>query len=683
MDKLTLSVLLVTLTALSSAHSEDGNAISLESAAPPQPLGAINQRKGGYRELKGYVHLEKSERMYYVDRAECEQHCTDDAKCQSYSWNELKKDCIISRTAMRYNEDYSYYSRLPPGEAFGSVVGHYSVFTGLMYPSKSKFVHRPMISLEECQRMCDSDPPQSETSHERLGELVPDKKGYMRGDGCSAFSYAARTEDCLLKGEPVPYSPKYDYFVKRSVEQKQLGSREDPNEEQSHQVAETADHKLEVQKDAKDANEKEKENSEVEQEQEDLAKEAAVEAARQVNGQEKAKAKANKPVKQGPTEEQGIKEKTQKDLDKENRLADAKARKKERGIKVKVAEEQRKEDLANGIKLAAKSKEMKEKAMERKLKGNLVSLLNEVVDKAQLIAHSERGIKAAELAAREDNSKEDLVKSKVREARHQAVLSQKQQFDAMKKSDEHAGNAQVQNDAKVESEDKKEASKMTVDASEAKGLQDKIKQKLAQSISTVGKLKKVVSDLNAKLGSTPDEAQSINAEITAKESALSTEQAAKEALEQESEAQASIVARTRQEAKKADSTAAAAEDKTKSDQAAAKAIAKVKFVLVGNRPATPSFEESTLYREMAKEVGYRIPGEDILKQPLPTSLPLEDAETMEAETDAVAEATSEDKEKAAAKEEEEVDNAKEAAKEVTREVNQGPPSAPVREVMSL
>merc|ERR1712166_1235278 len=131
-----------------------------------------------------------------------------------------------------------------------------------------------------------------------------------------------------------------------------------------------------------------------------------------------------------------------------------------------------------------------------------------------------------------------------------------------------------------------------------------------------------------------------------------------------------MVARTGQEDKKADSTVAAAEDKTKSDQAGVKAMAKVKFVLVGNRPATPSFEESTLYRKMAKEVGFRIPGEDILKRPLPTSVPLEDAETMEAETDAIAEETSEDKEK-------------EAVKEVTREVNQGPPSAPVLEVMSL
>merc|ERR1712166_795124 len=117
MERLTaLSVLLVSLTALVSAHDEIGHAISLgDGATSAEPLGDLKPAAGGYQELRGYLHLEKSERMYYVDQSECAQHCDDDPKCQSYSWNQAKKDCVISKTAIRYDQDYDYYSRLPEG----------------------------------------------------------------------------------------------------------------------------------------------------------------------------------------------------------------------------------------------------------------------------------------------------------------------------------------------------------------------------------------------------------------------------------------------------------------------------------------------------------------------------------------------------------------------------------------
>jgi len=227
MERLTvLSVLLVSLTALVSAHDEIGHAISLgDGATSAEPLGDLKPAAGGYQELRGYLHLEKSERMYYVDQSECAQHCDDDPKCQSYSWNQAKKDCVISKTAIRYDQDYDYYSRLPEGgkqngEAFGNVVGDYSVFTGMKYPQKAKFVERPLTTFEKCKGMCDAEVPQNYVNVEKRSIFNPDEKGYTEGDGCAAFSYSVKKSDCLLKGEPVSITPHYNYFVKRSIEQR-------------------------------------------------------------------------------------------------------------------------------------------------------------------------------------------------------------------------------------------------------------------------------------------------------------------------------------------------------------------------------------------------------------------------------------------------------------------------------
>lgn len=83
-----------------------------------------------------------------------------DAKCQSFSYNAQKHDCLISESAIRFNPQWNYYSRMPwlhkkhiddddgsilqlpgrnlvnlsvvAGESFGTTLGRYSVFTGLL-----------------------------------------------------------------------------------------------------------------------------------------------------------------------------------------------------------------------------------------------------------------------------------------------------------------------------------------------------------------------------------------------------------------------------------------------------------------------------------------------------------------------------------------------------------------------
>merc|ERR1712054_101631 len=102
----------------------------------------------------------------------------------------------------------------------------------------------------------------------------------------------------------------------------------------------------------------------------------------------------------------------------------------------KQAKEVAKENQESAMKLTARSKEMKQKENHRKMQGNLGSLLNEMVDKSQLIAQSERDLKAAMKNGKEHNTKEKLVKLKVRRARMERFEREKQGLQASEKSAE-------------------------------------------------------------------------------------------------------------------------------------------------------------------------------------------------------------------------------------------------------
>ena len=438
--------------------------------------------------------------------------------------------------------------------------------------------------------------------------------------------------------------------------------------------AKTADQKMAQAKTTKEKNDKQKVAGEVEAEQDkikQMAEQTAKISVQEETNKKTAKKRANPGAKKSNKEAE-VKEKTQKDLDKELRLEQARARKKERGLKEVVAKAKRKEDLESGLELGVKSKEMKEKGLERKLKGNLLSLLNEVIDKAQLIAHSERGLKAAQLAAKEHNSKEKLVKEKVREARMQAKGQEQGQFDQMKKSEATADRAAAAQDTKIVGEDKKAQGDANVEAQKAKAIQTSTKQKLAESMRNLGKLREKETKL--KRAGKANELKSTRDEI------IKEEQTKKE-LEGTVKSEQTVVNQAEGNAKAAADTTAKAETQVTGDNAAAEAASNAKYVLVGNRPSIASFEDSTLYRKFAKEAGLPLPGEDILNQPMPESSEemAEDAESSAAESSAEKEQTEEDAAKKIAQQDKKEEQKKEEVKEVKEEAK----DAATKEVIGL
>merc|ERR1711865_1250003 len=120
--------------------------------------------------------------------------------------------------------------------------------------------------------MCDAEIPQNEINQEKRKLIDPDEKGYTEGDGCAAFSYSVKKQNCLLKGEPVSITPHYNYYVKRSIEQlsgdKHAG--EDNDSQTQRKKAETADKQMAEAETAKEKNDKNKVAGEVEAEQNEI-----------------------------------------------------------------------------------------------------------------------------------------------------------------------------------------------------------------------------------------------------------------------------------------------------------------------------------------------------------------------------------------------------------------------------
>merc|ERR1712054_433996 len=631
------------LVGLASAMESRGDAISLDAATLQAPKVATDL---GYSELKGYVQVADSDRMYQASQADCQKHCDDDVNCASYSWNQEHKDCFTARSAVSYNPNFNYYSRLSKkardegAASWGSVLGNYAVFNGMIFPRRARFKERNGVSLESCMQMCNDDPPRITSSKEKLYQFNPDQQNYNREDGCSAFSYSAKRQLCLLNGDPVSYAPGYNYYVKRGVEETPV-SRKSASEDAA---ATPKGKNVSDEKDAAKNEEKKVEKAE--------AQKAEAEAAQKAENDS-----APPPVKK-PTEEQKTKEKTKKDLDKERRLRNEMDARKEKSLKEKQAKEVAKENQESAMKLTARSKEMKQKENHRKMQGNLGSLLNEMVDKSQLIAQSERDLKAAMKNSKEHDTKEKLVKLKVRKARMERFEREKQGLQANEKSAESNAAATMAADKTRLAEEGVAAADKKSDLKDKQEEAKDAKERLNDAQAKLDKLHKALDEKKEILPSAigRDKAK-LDAEILSIENDKipDAENKVADAKGEVKIAQAEIK-KAKKELNRALKEAAAGKISVEEAESQMSELKNsLNYVLDGMRPVRPSPEDAELYRMFSKEVGLPIPGEasatPVVTPADPNASPqqsMDDAEKDEA--DAIKEAESEDDAKVASDE---------------------------------
>merc|ERR1712054_188631 len=659
------------LVGLASAMESRGDAISLDAATLQAPKVAADL---GYSELKGYVQVANSERMYQPSQADCQKQCDDDVNCASYSWNQEHKDCFTARSAVSYNPSFNYYSRLSKkardegAASWGSVLGNYAVFNGMIFPRRARFKERNGVSLESCMQMCNDDPPRITSSKEKLYQFNPDQQNYNREDGCSAFSYSAKIQLCLLNGDPVSYAPGYNYYVKRGVEETTI-SRKSASEDAAatpkgknmsdeKNAAKNEEKKVEKAEAQKAETEAKMADQAVEKEQAKVKEEAEQTAEAEAEAAQKAKNDSAPPPVKKPTEEQKTKEKTKKDLDKERRLRNKMDARKEKSLKEKQAKEVAKENQESAMKLTARSKEMKQKENHRKMQGNLGSLLNEMVDKSQLIAQSERDLKAAMKNSKEHDTKEKLVKLKVRKARMERFEREKQGLQANEKSAESNAAATMAADKTRLAEEGVAAADKKSDLKDKQEEAKDAKERLNDAQAKLDKLHKALDEKKEILPSAigRDKAK-LDAEILSIENDKipDAENKVADAKGEVKIAQAEIK-KAKKELNRALKEAAAGKISVEEAESQMSELKNsLNYVLDGMRPVRPSPEDAELYRMFSKEVGLPIPGEasatPVVTPADPNASPqqsMDDAEKDEA--DAIKEAESEDDAKVASDE---------------------------------
>lgn len=567
----------------------------------------------------------------FLDTAECQGACDSDPKCQSYSYNSKKHDCVLSQSAIRFNPDFNYYSRQPwlhkshiddnDGTNFGPTLGRYNVFTGLMFPERTNFAERMFVSLDKCKDLCDADPPKQTETNERLGEFVPTKT-YPKGDGCSAFAYSEETQTCLLKGLPVSYSPDYVYYAKRSAEAagakfNKLGpnarkkqAKLDEGIEQQKQAAEADESNQEKGDKAEKKKEEEKKVEKVEQEQAAVEKEAAEEAKQQLKVETAQSKKAEKPkISKRRAAERKLKETTEKQLEKETKLEaqrqrDDEVAAKEKAAKVRVS---RLQEVTE--KLNAKSAANAKNAGERQVKGDLKQLLVDFIDKAQLMANNERDLKSAISKGKEHNTKEAIVKAKVRQQRLENKAKGIEYNHEMEIAKQAAAETNAGKDAAVVAKEKEQIAKtqdrIKTTRIELKELQEQkaaVTTRVDEAKSNIVKIKERMKKRSSEglrqelkrnqkgLRKAESKLESINDKISQHKTDITTWENEVTSLTGEvSEAQVA-------------ENAAKAEAELSNQN--------VRYEYTGDKPAVPTNEETTLYRHFSKMVGLPIPGAD-------------------------------------------------------------------------
>jgi hypothetical protein len=304
--------------------------------------------------------------------------------------------------------------------------------------------------------------------------------------------------------------------------------------------------------------------------------------------------------------ENAVKERTDKQLEKEKLIEAQRDRDSESNTKEAISKNKVKSDHEAAIKLRAKTKEMKSKSKERDLKGNLKPMLREFIDKAQLMANNERDLKAAIQAGKEQNTKETIVKAKVRDTKlerrekgisYAQVVEQQRAVKAQAELDRDEEVISKEKDAMYDAETElngwKKKEKWAVDQEAT------LATKVEENQATVDKLMSQVTDGKA----TQDELSMAEGNLQRETAKLETirrnlsnfkmkvEQAENKIATLKGEVTASMAAKRVAEAQKQE------------------ANKRIKYVYTGEKPKNPTPEEVDLYRKFAHEYGLPLPGD--------------------------------------------------------------------------
>merc|ERR1711907_169768 len=128
---------------------------------------------------------------------QCQNLCSGNKVCKSFSFSVRKRDCLLSKTALAFNGHFTFYSKRanpkkPDSDGGINPMSPYRDFVGLMYQGKD-WTRYKGHSKESCEDLCN-------------------RAKDSWGRTCHGFSYRLKDQTCLLSPFGVRYDTDYDYY---------------------------------------------------------------------------------------------------------------------------------------------------------------------------------------------------------------------------------------------------------------------------------------------------------------------------------------------------------------------------------------------------------------------------------------------------------------------------------------
>jgi|ERR1711907_813155 len=350
---------------------------------------------------------------------QCQNLCSGNKVCKSFSFSVRKRDCLLSKTALAFNGHFTFYSKRanpkkPNSDGGMNPMSPYRDFVGLMYQGKD-WTRYKGHSKESCEDLCN-------------------RAKDSWGRTCHGFSYRLKDQTCLLSPFGVRYDTDYDYY-ERNPQAKALQKKLKPKKKKGPGPKMSSEYKtnLKVQEGKAKWGKKELAHKQTLVKK---VKRGKKKLKLQFKILKKKKLKLKKDLKKKKKEKhemtlaeerkhkRAVAEKTQKKFILVRKKQQERKRKKDRESQTKLNKQKAKlrEKLSKELKYKTRKKKIEKAKKEKKskLKGKIDSLIKMSIR----LTASERRNKARGFKEKEHATKEKLIKMQIahvkgrRHARH-------------------------------------------------------------------------------------------------------------------------------------------------------------------------------------------------------------------------------------------------------------------------
>jgi len=143
---------------------------------------------GSYSKIPGFVMRAGATVMEQSSYLKCENKCSAEENCRSFSFREADKTCVWSISSLTFDPDFFFATK----SANPNARNKYRVFAGMSYRTQGWTIVGG-VAPSKCEAMCTAS------------------------EMCKAYSSRAKDKLCLLGPKGVTYSPDFSYYEKKGI----------------------------------------------------------------------------------------------------------------------------------------------------------------------------------------------------------------------------------------------------------------------------------------------------------------------------------------------------------------------------------------------------------------------------------------------------------------------------------